>query len=221
MQIHRIALSTAITAAVLNLAVAATEKPVGAEIDRLVQALTSEDAKVGEEARTKLDAMGAEVVPALFEKLPAADWTLKPRLLEVLSANGREFAKQKLLKGNDTEKIYAALVYDLTRADEADDHGTPEFAAMVEALLNAIDTDNEYLRAAAQQTLQGMDQCVGPGGLSAQVYQEIAEVSGGLSVQYSGPGRQAELREYANGPVAPAPRRRTRRLCHRGRPSRR
>jgi hypothetical protein len=36
--------------------------------------------------------------------------------LEVLSAHGREFARQKFLKGNETDKIYAALVYELTRA---------------------------------------------------------------------------------------------------------
>ena len=125
------------------------------QVDALVAALTSEDAKVAEEARAKLEGMGAEVVPALFEKLPKADWTLKPRLLEVLSANGREFAKQKLLKGNETENIYAALVYELsvTCAAEDFDYDAPEFKAMVEALLRAIKSEDKNLRAAAGYAL--------------------------------------------------------------------
>jgi len=123
------------------------------KVDDLVAQLTSEDPKIAEEARRSLEGMGAGVVPALFEKLLVADWTLKPRLLEVLSAHAREFAKQKLLNGNDTEKIYAALVYELTRAGQPDDYDTPEFAAMVDALLRAIKSDDKYLRAAAIDAL--------------------------------------------------------------------
>lgn len=113
--------------------------------------LTSEDAKVAEEARQNLEAKGADVVLVLFEKLLVADWTLRPRLLEVLSAHGREFAKQKLLKGNDTEKVYAALVYELSFPcnDEHHDYSSPEFKAMVEALLRAIKSEDKYLRAAS------------------------------------------------------------------------
>ena len=137
------------------------------DVDAHVANLTSEDAKVAEEARHYLEAKGADVVPVLFDKLLVADWTLRPRLLEVLSKHGREFAKQKLLAGNETEKTFAGLVYELTRAGQPDDYDTPEFAAMVEALLKAIKSDDKTLRAAAEQALQGMEQCVGPGGLSA------------------------------------------------------
>ena len=91
------------------------------DIETLVKALTSEDAGTTREAQKKLEAMGAEIVPTLFEKLLRADWELKPRLLEVLSAHGRDFAKQKLLNGNDTEKIYAALVYELSVSCAAED----------------------------------------------------------------------------------------------------
>ncbi len=119
------------------------------EIETLVKSLTSEDGDSARDARRKLEAKGAEVVPVLFGKLQAADWELKPGLLEVLSAHGREFAKQKLLNGNDTEKIYAALVYELTRAGQPDDYDTPEFKVMVEALLKAIKSEDKYLRAAA------------------------------------------------------------------------
>lgn len=144
---------TIVGVALVNAAARAASEGAPPEIEKLTQQLTSEDAKVAQEARAKLEGMGAEVAPALFEKLPGADWTLKPRLLEVLSANGRELAKQKLLKGNETEKIYAALVYELTRAGQPDDHDTPEFAAMVEALLKAIKSDEKYLRAAAGHAL--------------------------------------------------------------------
>jgi hypothetical protein len=122
--------------------------PVG-KTDELIGQLTSEDPKLAESAKQALEAMGAEVVPVLFAKLLTADWTLKPRLLEVLSAHGREFAKKKLLTSNDTEKIYAALVYELTRGAEPDDYGTLQFAAMIESLLRAIKSDDKYLRAAA------------------------------------------------------------------------
>ena len=54
----------------LSLACAVRGTPdVGAHVANL----PSEDAKVAEEARTKLEAMGAEVVPALFDKLLVAD----------------------------------------------------------------------------------------------------------------------------------------------------
>ena len=134
--------------------------PEGAppEIENLTRQLTSEDAKVAEEARAKLEAMGAEVVPALFEKLPAADWTLRPRLLEVLSAHGREFAKEKLLKGNETEKIYAALVYKLSLVGEPDNSSTIEYKAMVDWLLNGMKNDDKYLRAAASYAMLQGDQ---------------------------------------------------------------
>lgn len=144
---------TIIGVALVNAAACAGPEVAPPGIENLTQQLTSEDAKVAEEARAKLEGMGAEVVPALFEKLPAADWTLRPRLLEVLSANGREFAKKKLLEGNNTERIYAALVYELTRPIEADDFGTPEFKAMVEALLRAIKSEDKYLRATAAVAL--------------------------------------------------------------------
>lgn len=135
--------------ALLNAAACAGPVDTPPGMEKLIQQLTSEDGKVAAEARAKLEGMGADVVPALFEKLLTADWTLRPRLLEVLSANGREFAKQKLLKGNESEKVYAALVYELTRVGKAPDSGTPEFKAMVEGLLRAIKTDDKYLRAAA------------------------------------------------------------------------
>lgn len=125
----------------------------GPDVDAHVANLSSEDPKVAEEARRYLEARGADVVPGLFDKLLVADWTLRPRLLEVLSANGREFAKQKLKNGSDTEKIYAALVYELTRAGEPDDYDTPEFKAMVEALLKAIKTEDKNLRAASIDAL--------------------------------------------------------------------
>jgi len=135
----------------------APSPPVGPDRDpqsesrlkALVGQLTAEDAEVALEARQKLEGMGPEVVPVLFEKLLEADWTLCPRLLEVLSANGREFAKEKLLTGNDTERIYAALAYELTRGGQPDDYDTREFKAMVQALLEAIKSDDKYLRAAA------------------------------------------------------------------------
>ncbi len=118
-------------------------------IEMFVKELTSKDADASREAQQKLETLGADIVPVLFGKLPTADWELKPRLLEVLSGNGREFAKQMLLNGTETEKTYAALVYELTRAGERGDHDTPEFAAMVEVLLEAIKSDDKYLRAAA------------------------------------------------------------------------
>jgi hypothetical protein len=118
-----------------------------------VSNLTSEDEKTANDARAALEGMGEAVVPVLFDRLLAADWTLRPRLLEVLSAHGREFAKQKLLHGNDTEKVYAALVYELTRGGQPDDTETPEFKAMVEALLRAVKSDDKYLRAAAALAL--------------------------------------------------------------------
>ncbi len=132
----------------LSLSLACTARG-GPDVEALVADLTSEDVKTALEAQKNLEAMGADVVPVLFDKLLVADWTLRPRLLEVLSANGREFAKQKLLKGNDTEKIYAALVYELTRAGQPDDYDSPEFDAMVKSLLRAIKSDDKYLRAAA------------------------------------------------------------------------
>lgn len=125
------------------------------DVDVQVSNLTSEDAKVAGEARTKLEAMGADVVPVLFEKLLVADWNLRPRLLEVLSAHGREFAKKKLLKGSETEKIYAALTYELSVACAGDEHDydSAEFKAMVEALLLAIYSEDKSLRAAAGAAL--------------------------------------------------------------------
>jgi hypothetical protein len=144
---------TIIGLALVNAAACAGPEDAPPEIGKLTQQLTSEDVKVAKEARAKLEAMGAEVVPALFEKLPAADWTLKPRLLEVLSAHGREFAKQKLKKGTENEKTYAALVFELTRAGEKPDHDTPEFKAMVEALLKAIKSEDKSLRAVAGAAL--------------------------------------------------------------------
>lgn len=58
------------------------------ELEPLVGNLTSEDAKTAGDARQTLESMGPEVVPVLFEKLLTADWTLRPRLLEVLAAKG-------------------------------------------------------------------------------------------------------------------------------------
>jgi len=141
----------------LSLSAAACAAPEGAplEIERLTQQITSEDAKVAEEARHSLEAKGADVVPVLFEKLLVADWTLRPRLLEVLSANGRDFAKQKLKNGSETEKIYAALVYELSVACAGDEHDydSPEFKSMVEALLRALKSEDKSLRAAAGAAL--------------------------------------------------------------------
>jgi hypothetical protein len=148
---HPTALIAAAWLAIGLSCVHAQAPPVG-RTDELVGQLTSDDPKVADGARRELEAMGAKVVPLLFEKLLTADWTLKPRLLEVLSAHGREFAKQKLLNGNDSEKIYAALVYELTRAGEPDDYHTPEFNAMVQGLLQGIKSDDKYLRAAAGVT---------------------------------------------------------------------
>jgi hypothetical protein len=51
---------------------AAADKPASAELDRLVRALVSEDADAAREAKQRLEALGAEVVPVLFNKLPAA-----------------------------------------------------------------------------------------------------------------------------------------------------
>jgi len=84
-----------------------------------------------------------------------ADWTLRPRLLEVLSANGRDFAKKKLLNGNESEKIYAALVYELSVSCAGDefDYDSAEFKAMVEALLRALKSEDKNLRAAAGAAL--------------------------------------------------------------------
>ncbi|MEK7710521.1 MAG: hypothetical protein AAB341_01380, partial [Planctomycetota bacterium] len=146
-------ISTIIGVALVNTVACAGPEGVPPEIEELTRQLTSEYSKVGEEARRNLETMGAEVVPKLFDKLLVADWTLKPRLLEVLSAHGREFAKQKLLKGNETEKSYAALLYELTRAGEPNDYDTAEFKAMVDALLKAIKSDDKYLRAAAIDAL--------------------------------------------------------------------
>jgi len=126
-----------------------------ADVDRLVAQLTSEDPKTADQAKRELEGMGTRIVPVLFHKLLVADWTLRPRLLEVLSAQGSEFAKQKLKDGTDTEKIYAALVYELSVACSAEDfeYDAPEFAAMVEALLKAIKNEDKYLRAAAGAAL--------------------------------------------------------------------
>ena len=123
----------------------------GPDVDAQVANLTSEDPKAAEEARRNLEAKGADVVPVLFDKLLVADWNLRPRLLEVLSKHGREFAKQKLKNGSETEKIYAALVYELSVAcaGEEHDYDSPEFKAMVEALLRALKGEDKYLRAAA------------------------------------------------------------------------
>lgn len=127
------------------------------DVDAQVANLTSEDTKVAGEARRNLEVMGADVEPVLFGKLLVADWTLRPRLLEVLSKHGRDFAKKKLRTGNDTEKIYAALVYELSFpcSDDDDDHDydSPEFKAMVEALLRALKSEDKSLRAAAGAAL--------------------------------------------------------------------
>jgi len=125
------------------------------EIETLVKSLTSEDESAAGDARRKLEEKGAEIVPVLFGKLLTSDWELKPRLLEVLSAHGREFATQKLLQGTDAEKTYAALVYELSFPcnDDHHDYDSPGFKAMVEALLKALKSDDKNLRAAAGAAL--------------------------------------------------------------------
>lgn len=130
----------------------AAEKPNEPDIERLVKDLISQEAKVAREARKQLERM-AHAVPVLFKKLVATDWDLKPPLLEVLARihGGRDYARLKLFHGTPEEKTYAALLYELI--DQGEDSESREYPVMVEVLLEALKSEDKYLRAAAGRAL--------------------------------------------------------------------
>ncbi len=124
---------------------AATADPV---LERLIQELLSEDAKIARDAQKELTRMGA-AVPALFQKLVKSGWDIKQPLLEVLAeiTEARDYARVKLFHGTEEEKTYAAILYELI--DLGEDTTSRAYAVMVEALLKALKSEDKSLRAAA------------------------------------------------------------------------
>lgn len=117
------------------------------KLTALVGQLTAERPKAVEQAQEALRAMGAEVVPLLFDTLLRADWTLKPRLLQVLVRHGQEFAGETLLSGDAEERNYAALIYELRVEVHTAHPGTPEYRAMCDALVRGLKSEDKNLRA--------------------------------------------------------------------------
>lgn len=115
----------------------------------MVQGLVSEDAKTAREAQDGLLKRGGTAVPVLFRKLVEAGWDLKPPLLEVLAEirEARDYARLKLLHGTEEDKTHAALLYELI--DQGKNTESPEYTAMVEALLRTLKSEDKNLRAAA------------------------------------------------------------------------
>ena len=129
------------------------------DVAHLIGQLTQDDPAAVEKVQQQLKDMGADIVPAIFQRLMAADWDLKPRLLEVLSEHGQEFAKQKLLSpdSNEDQKVCAALAYELSvdcsKTNRRHDYGSPEYSAMVRALLKGMKSEDKSTRAACAAAL--------------------------------------------------------------------
>ena len=61
--------------------------------------------------------------------------------------HGRDYARLKIFHGTQAEKTYAALLYGLI--DQGEDTESCEYATMVDVLLQAMNSEDKRLRAAA------------------------------------------------------------------------
>lgn len=123
--------------------------PSTPEIEQLISQLTNDDSSIAIEAKRSLIKVSADAGPILFAKLDNANWELRSRLLEILSAGSSDFIKEKLVHGAPTDRTYSALAYALSRKRGGSDHNTTECRIMAEELLNAIKSEDKMLRAAA------------------------------------------------------------------------
>ena len=122
------------------------------DIPRLTVQLLSNNAQIAKAAHEQLRRM-PDAVPILFRTLVEADWDLKPPIMELLRTikGAADFARSKLLHGDDAERTYAALLYELS-ANSADSNSR-EFSLMVDVLLDSLSDDDRNLRAAATLAL--------------------------------------------------------------------
>lgn len=134
-----------------------THQQSDSNLEMLVGRLTADDPEAVEPVQEALRAMGPEVAPTLFDELMRGDWTLKPRLLEVLSRTGGDVSRQKLLEGSPAERKYAALIYGLRLESRAEQRGTAEYRAMREEIVQGMRSEDRNLRALSGLAILGSE----------------------------------------------------------------
>ncbi len=122
-----------------------------ADVDDLIARLSSVDATISRQASKDLLTVREELAPVLFDRYVAANWSIKPRLLERLVGTKHDIVRAKLLRGTEIERIHAALLLAYSGRLSRD---------AVAPLLAATKSDDKQLRALASYALVTADDAV-------------------------------------------------------------